>query len=107
MHIQIDQLGSLPHSADSRLLNRFALSNQGDDATIVIMVHLAVEKIDAIHLHGFDDGVNFGFIAAFGEIGDTFNQCGHTQKRIAGRIALLQTNQSEFQIEDFRLKILD
>jgi hypothetical protein len=43
----------------------------------VVGVHLAIEQVDAGHLHGVDDGVNFGFIAAFGEIRDTFDERGH------------------------------
>jgi hypothetical protein len=36
-------------------------------------VHLAVKQIDASNLHGFDDGVDFGFVAAFREIGYAFD----------------------------------
>ena len=44
-------------------------------------VHLAVEQIDAGNLHGFDDGIDFGGIAAFGKIGNAFNESvGHGKK---------------------------
>jgi hypothetical protein len=47
----------------------------------VVGVHLPVEKINAGELHGFDDGIDFGGVAAFGEIGNTFYESvGHEKK---------------------------
>jgi hypothetical protein len=44
----------------------------------VVGVHLAVEEKDARNLHGFNDGIDFGLVAAFGKIGNAFNQSiGH------------------------------
>jgi hypothetical protein len=40
----------------------------------MISVHLAIEQEDAVHLHGFNDGVYYAFVAAFRKIGDTFDQ---------------------------------
>jgi len=74
---QIDQFGSLPHAANGGFLNGFALANQSDDAAVVVGVHFAVEQVDAGHLHGVDDGVNFGFIASFREVRNTFDERGH------------------------------
>ena len=71
---QIDQLRSLAHSANRRLLNRLALAHQRDHAAVVIGVHLAVQQIDAIHLHRLDDGIDFRLVAAFRKIGNAFDQ---------------------------------
>jgi hypothetical protein len=40
----------------------------------VVGIHLAVEEIDAGDLHGFDNGIDFGRIAAFGKIRNTFDK---------------------------------
>ena len=54
-------------------------SGEGDDRAVVIGVQLAVEDGDAAHrADGFDDGIYFGGIAAFGEVRDRFYDClGH------------------------------
>jgi hypothetical protein len=67
----------LADAADGGLLNRVAFANESDHATVVVGIHFAVEQIDARHFHGVNDGVNFGLIAAFGEIGNTFDERGH------------------------------
>ena len=70
---QVDQFRGFADAANRRFLNRFALADQRDDAAVVIGVHLAVEEIDAGNLHGLDDGINFGGVAAFREVGHAFN----------------------------------
>ena len=70
---QVDQLRRLAHAANGRFLNGFALADQRDHAAVVVGIHLAVEQIDAGHLHGFDDGIDLGRVAAFGKIGNAFN----------------------------------
>jgi hypothetical protein len=51
----------------------------------VVGVHFAVKKIDAGNPHGFDDGIDFGGIAAFGEIGNAFNESiGHGRRIMSG-----------------------
>src|SRR5208282_727224 len=70
---EIDQLGSLPYSANGGFLNGVALADQRNNAAVVVGIHLAVEEIDAGDFHGFDDGINFGGVAAFGKIGDAFD----------------------------------
>jgi hypothetical protein len=48
----------------------------------VVGVHLAVEQIDAGNLHGFDNGIDFGRVAAFREIGNAFDESlGHSDRR--------------------------
>ena len=74
MLVQIDQLGRLAHAANRGLLDRLPLPHQRDDAAVVIGVHLAIEQEDAVHLHGLDDGVDFGLVAAFRKIGNTFDK---------------------------------
>ena len=78
---EIDQLGGLPYAANGGFLNGIALADQGDDAAVVIGIHLAVEEIDAGNLHGFDNGIDFGRVAAFGKIRNAFHQsAGHGKK---------------------------
>src|SRR5437016_968255 len=59
---EVDEFGSLPHAAD------------------VVRIHLAVEQPHAGNLHGVDDGVDLGFIAAFGEIRNALDERGHGWK---------------------------
>ena len=72
---EVDQLGGPADAANGGFLNRFAVANQRDHAAIVVGIHLAIEEIDTGHLHGFDDGVDFGLVTAFGKIGNAFNEC--------------------------------
>jgi hypothetical protein len=48
----------------------------------MIGIHLPVEKINAGDLHRFDDGIDLGRIAAFGKIGNAFNESLRHGKRI-------------------------
>ena len=75
--VEVDEFGGLAHAADGGFLNGLALADQSDDAAVVIGVHFAIEQVDAGHFHGVDDGVNFGFVAAFREIRNTFDERGH------------------------------
>src|SRR5208337_3045464 len=78
---QIDQLGGLPYPANGSFLNGIALAYQGDDAAVVVGIHLAIEEIDPGNLHGFDNGINFRRVAAFGKIRNAFHQStGHGLK---------------------------
>src|SRR5208283_3933079 len=94
---EIDQLGGLPHAANGSFLNGIALAYQGNDATVVVGIHLAVEEIDAGNLHGFDNGVNFGRVAAFGKIRNAFHQsAGHGKKDNGPRLVRqLRTRESQ------------
>ena len=74
---QVDHFRRLAHAADGGFLNGLALADQRDDATVVVGVHFAIEQVDAGHLHGVDDGVDFGLVAAFREVGDAFDERGH------------------------------
>ena len=74
---EVNQLGGLADAADGSLGNVRRIADQGDDAAIMVGVHLAVEQINAVHLHGFQDGVDAGLVAAFREVGNTFDECGH------------------------------
>ena len=65
MHSQVNQLRRLAHPANRRFLNRLALAHQRDHAAVVVGIHLAVEQVHAVHLHGVDDGIHFGLITAF------------------------------------------
>jgi len=79
---EVDQFRSLAGAADGGLLNGFPLANEGDDAAIVVGIHLSVKQIDAGNLHSFDNGVDFGRIAAFREIGNAFNKSVGHERRI-------------------------
>src|SRR5208282_2630159 len=78
---EIDQLGGLPYPANGGFLNGFTLADQGDHAAVVVGIHLAVEEIDPGDLHGFDNGIDFGGVAAFREIRNAFDEsAGHGLK---------------------------
>ena len=74
---KVNKLLSFADPAQHGFHQRFAITNQGDDTAVVVRIHLAIEKIDAIHLHRFNDGIDFRFIAAFRKIGDTFYERWH------------------------------
>ena len=74
---QINEFGGLADAANGRLSDIDRIAYQRDNTAVMVGIHLAVKEIDAVHLHGFENGVNFGFVAAFGEIGDTFDECWH------------------------------
>jgi len=83
---EVDEFGGLANSADGSFLDGFAIADQGDDAAVVIGIHLAVEEIDSGNFHGFEDGINFGGVAAFRKIGDAFDKsAGHGRKDNGGR----------------------
>jgi len=75
--IQINQLGSFAHAANSGFLDSLAFADERDDATVMVGIHLPIQQIDSIHLHGLNNGIYFAFVAAFRKIGNAFNQCGH------------------------------
>jgi hypothetical protein len=78
---KVNQLGGLAYTADNGLFDGFPLAHQRDDRAVVVGIHLPVKKIDAGNLHGFDDGIDFARVAAFGEIGNAFDKsAGHGQK---------------------------
>ena len=70
---QVDQFGGLADAANRGLLDRLALACERDHASVVIGVHLAVQQIDAGQLHGFDNGIDFGRVAALGKVRYAFN----------------------------------
>ena len=71
---QVDQLGRFAHTSNGGFLNRLPLSHQRNYAAIVVGIHLAIQQVNAIHLHGVNDRIDFRLVAAFGEIGNTLNQ---------------------------------
>ncbi len=71
---------ALPDAANYGFLHLHGIAHQRDDAAIMVGVHLAIEKVNAIHLHGFKDGVNFGLVAAFREVRNTFDECRHKRR---------------------------
>jgi len=66
---EIDQLGGLAYAANGGFLDGVTLADQSDDAAVVVGIHLAVEEIDSGDFHGFDNGIDFGRVAAFGKLG--------------------------------------
>ena len=77
---QVDQFSGFADAANRRLGHIDGIADQGDDAAVVIGVHLAIEEIDAIHLHGFEDGIDASLVAPFREVGNTFDECGHNDQ---------------------------
>ena len=70
---EVDEFGGLADAANRRLLNRLALACQRDHAAVVVGIHLAIEQVDAGHPHGFDNGIDFGRVAALREVRYAFN----------------------------------
>src|ERR1700722_13357849 len=84
---EIDELGGLAYSANRGFLNGTALADQCDDAAVMVGIHLTVEKIDTGNFHGVDDGIDFGLVAAFGKIGNAFDErAGHGVKNNGQRL---------------------
>src|SRR5581483_12099128 len=77
---EVDQLGGFSDAADGGFLDGFALADEGNDAAIVVRIHLAVEEVDAGQLHGFHDGVDFGLVTAFRKIGYAFYESRHGER---------------------------
>jgi hypothetical protein len=48
----------------------------------VVGVHLPIQQIHAGEHHGFDDGIYFGGIAAFGKIRNAFYECVRHRRSI-------------------------
>ncbi len=74
---KIDQLGGLAHAANRGLSHVNGIADQRDDTAVVVGIHLAVEQVNAIHLHSVDDGIDAPFVAPFGEVRHTFDQYRH------------------------------
>ncbi len=81
---EVDEVGGFADAEDGGCLNRVALADEGDDSAVVVGVHLVVEEVDAGNLHGLDDGVDFGRVAAFREVWNVFDEsAGHGMKDIS------------------------
>src|SRR5262249_45259235 len=77
MSIQVNQLSCLASAPNRGFLNGVAFADESDHTTVVVGIHLAVEKVHAVELHGLNDGINFGFIPPFREIRDALHQGLH------------------------------
>jgi hypothetical protein len=65
-------------SAQCSLADFLARANQRDDATIVVRIHLFVEQVNLrARKHRLNNGVHFGRIPAFAEIGDALDEGLH------------------------------
>ena len=71
---KIDYLSGLADTAQYGFHDGLAVTDQRDDAAVVIGIHLAIEQKDTVHLHGLDNRVYLGFVAAFGKIGNTLHK---------------------------------
>src|ERR1039457_6187373 len=74
---QINKFGGLANPANRGLRHVHRIADERDDTAVVVGVHLAVEQIHAIHLHGFENGIDFGLVAPFRKVRYTFYECGH------------------------------
>ena len=77
---EIDKFGGFADPTNRGFLNGLAFADQGDHAAVVVGIHLAIKQVDAGNFHGVDDGVNFGLVAAFGKIGNAFDERGHNRE---------------------------
>jgi hypothetical protein len=76
---KVDQLGGLAYAADGGFGDVDRIAHEGVYTAVMIRVHLAVEEVNAVHLHGFEDGIDFGLVAAFGEVRYTLDECRHKE----------------------------
>ncbi len=74
---QVNKFGGLANPANRGLRHLHRIADERDDTAVVVGVHLAVEQIHAIHLHGFENGIDFGLVAPFRKVRYTFYECGH------------------------------
>ncbi len=75
---EVNQLSGFADAAECRFGDGFWLTGNRHDAAVMIGVAFAVEQVNAGNLaHGRDDRVNFGRIAPFGKIRDTFDKSFH------------------------------
>ncbi len=77
---EINKLGSLSYTANGGFLDWLALPDQCDHAAVMVGIHFAVEQVHTGNFHGLDDRVDLSFVAAFGKIGNAFDQGGHKQE---------------------------
>ena len=82
---QIDEFGGFADPANGRFLDGLTLADKRDHAAVVVGVHLSIQEIDAVDFHGVDDGVDFGLVAAFGEIRNAFHQRRHNGQEYKAR----------------------
>jgi hypothetical protein len=101
--LKVDQFGGFAGAANRGFLNGLAVTGERDDAAVVIGIHLSVEQIDAGQLHGFDDGIDLGRIAALREVRYTFNQSGGHGKKNTIRGSIRQPAQGRRK-HSFRAK---
>src|SRR5262249_30653817 len=79
--VEVNQLRSLTHTANGSLLDGLAIAHESNDTAVMVGVHLTVEKENAVDFHSVNDGIDFGLVSAFREVGDTFDQgSGHNRK---------------------------
>ena len=76
--IQINQVSSLANAAQGGLADGLARPGQGDDRAVVVGVHLLVEQVNLRHgEHGLDNRLHFGFVPAFAEVWNAFDDGLH------------------------------
>ncbi len=82
MHREIDERNRRFHAAESGFGNGRGRAHEGQHAAIVVGIRLAVEQYHLGHGHdALHESVDFGCVAAFGEIGNTLNE-------LSGHVAL-------------------
>jgi hypothetical protein len=84
---QVDQLGGFAYAANGCFLDRFALTDKGDDRAVVVAIHFPVQQVDSFHSHGLDDGIYPRFIATFGKVRNAFHQASHQGEEYKGTLA--------------------
>ena len=75
---EVNQFGCFADAAQCGFSDGFGFAGYGDDAAVMVCVTFAVEQVDAGNFaHGRDNGVNFGRVAPFGKIRNTFYKSFH------------------------------
>ena len=71
---QVDELGGAAGAANGGFDDSGGRSGDGHDGAVVVGITGKIEQRDAIDRHGGNDRLNDGRIAAFGEVGNAFDE---------------------------------
>jgi hypothetical protein len=70
---EVNEFGSLTRGTYGGFDDGLWRTRDGDNRTVMRRVKGPVQKTDALDLHGRDDLGNFGYVRAFGKVGDTLD----------------------------------
>ena len=78
VEVHVDELGGTAHAAEGGFAYGVGLAHEGDDSAVGGLARVDVEEADAFDaLDGVGDGFYGLFVAAFREVGHTFDDFFH------------------------------